>query len=645
MISGAAARKLVSLILVIPAMISISSCWFTGCSKGHEADISTNSKSDDSRSENSAAEADGVVVSQSPKPPESYEWQSPMEWALLTLDEIENPFIKVQVLNKLALSQLNTGDRVEAISTLQKGLDLLDSIEKEPNRESAVKMLVTTLIMSGENGTALELFQKNIDSEDWNFLLKHQVLILSKKGCFDQAFKIIENISDAEYRVSAYLHIFEESAEQGQLKEILGRLDSIPVGNQQSEFITSLTPVVLEKGNPEQIRLVLKKAESMVIQIRVHELNSKLFLSLVQLRAKSGQIVEALDQIQAYQFDPSFQEIALSEVASILARDGKTEQAMRLALIIKTPMAVDPILKSLVETLVREKQFDRALTVSEGIEAPFTKESAMSMIVLSLARAGKGRQVQQILGKTFQIKEHTSFPRQLARALVAGKDPESALLMANQFQDETQKSFYLSDLCQALSEVGEFKRSLNIANSIEPLNLRGHAMSRIVGALCDRGEVNQAREIALTIRDVDMKASGMNKVAQALVKADQFEQAFLLVKMIQPQQHRVIYLDQLAINLMNRGKRSQALSVIEESINNAAEIDSQMFLMSNLLMIATEADSAESRKESEVFKLVLKKSRMKRSFSPEENRVASLLLDAYRQNRKESERDHIREAS
>jgi len=273
---------------------------------------------------------------------------------------------------------------------------------------------------------------------------------------------------------------------------------------------------------------VIKEALSRARKISNYTLRLFSLRDISQALSKAGEIERALDVIREigklrFALNPESVDkdraSALSNVSKALAEAGEIERAKRMieeTLNITKRISEDSLrseaLVSISRALAKIGETERALDIARGISHEF-RPSALSDISEALIKVGEIEKAKEIIKEASDIAGIISSDvirvgalSDISVALAKAGDLEKAkrvieeaLGIAERIHDKSEYDvshwFALLDVVEALAEIGETERALNIAKLISFYRSRIYALSIISEALVKDANIEKAKEI------------------------------------------------------------------------------------------------------------------------------------------------------
>jgi hypothetical protein len=266
------------------------------------------------------------------------------------------------------------------------------------------------------------------------------------------------------------------------------------------------------------------------------------------LLARAGRPEEAL--LLARQAGSS-REVAIGQVATVLAEAGNDERALAIAMGEVAHYWREHVLRDIANALAQAGKQERALAVASQIEDGYYRSLALSSIAVELLGVGRRQEADRVVQEAMEAASVTADARARASALIdvarvliqerrandAWHVTEEALSAARQ-ADPGFRDVSLADVSEAMAEAGMTPLAFATAGEIGNALARANALAQVASTdallLAQTGTkqevqkaVAQAREYASKGSFDSTKCPIFRKLAEAFAHIRSFREARL----------------------------------------------------------------------------------------------------------------------
>lgn len=568
-------QKFVTLLLA--TMLLFSPVWFTGCRQRAE-------------SENSAGK---VSTKNSHEPVESSKWQTPAEWALLTTQQSRDSFLRCVLLNKIARAQLAAGEKEQALQTIKPALELVYQTEQVVIESIKIEeAVIKTLLQMGELDLAIQTAKKFMNQMIKVAAYRDIALELIKAGKMKQAVEEIQSLENVHVVKHICGKVAESLVQQGQKQRALEFVEQISHWDHKGTALCTMAWVYYEEGDLEQGLEVIRPVEGLYQKVEDKTARDQLLSYYAGSLARGGLYKRPLELIALIK-DPDTAESAYEFAAVTLTAAGDATQGMKIADQINEPSVKRSALQGIAGTIANKSDdFDEALKVAAMIKDTGARDYALENIARLAAKAGKGKQTEEVMQKLSNLDQNTFFSRDVAYHLVETGNLKSAMQIAELMQTEESKSIFLDSIARAVARSGETKAALDIIQTIQVPMRKDQARSRVAAGFVEAGKTDEAIQLVSRIE---------NGVEQTRV------------------------LTEIAAALFKTGDDTQGVKVLNQAIDFASKHRARNYLVDVIMPLASEPLTAAQQKAEETNVITP----LKKSFTSDEKRAANRLLNIF----------------
>ncbi|HCO22472.1 MAG TPA: hypothetical protein DIT97_05190, partial [Gimesia maris] len=523
----------------------------------------------------------------------SLKWETPTEWALQVARNLKDPLLRCVILNKIAEAQLKTGETEQALQTLKPALELVYETEQVVIESIKVEeAVIKTLLKMGEIELAIQVAKKFKNPMVKVSTFKEIALALIEVGKMSQAVELIQSLENIHAGKMVCGKVAEALVQQGQKQRALQFVEQVPVSLYKGSALCTMAWVYYEEGDLEQGLEVLKPVEGMYQKVEDETARDQLLSYYAGSLARGGQYQHPMELIALIK-DPDTAGAAYEFAAVTLTASGDAKQGLELANQVKEPFAKLSVLRDIAGTIANKSgDFDEAVKVAEMIEDAGPRDYALENIARLAAKAGKGKQTEDVMQKLSKLDQNMYFSKDVAFHLVETGNLKSAMKVVELMQTPESKSEFLVSIARAVARSGETSAALDIIQKIQVPLRKDQARSRVAAIFAETGKTDEAIQLAPRIE---------NGVEQVRV------------------------LTEIAAALFKTGDDTQGVKVLNEAIDFSSKYRARNYLVDVIMPLASEPLTATQHKAA-VKDFV---SPLKKSFTPEEKQAANRILNVF----------------
>ena len=588
-------RKSNSLFLAIPALLLLSAGWSIGCSSDSESD----------------------------------QWQTPTEWVLLIAQEDKRVNSRCQLLNDIARAQLAAGEKEQALQTLQPALELIhEAVDIGAENTS----IIDTLILLREVETAVQTAKDFRSPVLTDPAFKAIALELIKTGKISEAVEAVQNLENERSAIRVYESVVESLVQQGQQQQALEFVEQIPQLNHKGAALCALAMVYHKQGDSQKAFELLKpiadwyqKVDDQTVVDRYMTRRDQLMVKLAAAYARGGNSKRALEIIALFKDRDFAAVLGYRSVISSLLAFGDVDQALEIANKISVPQSRNAELVKIAEHIARESgDYEQALEIVNQIQISKLQYSTGKFLALMnistiIARDSGDfewamKVADEIKGREIEIAAYRK-PALEEIATLAAKTGNEAQTMA--VVEKISQMYHLRD------------RPLSLNNVIQSPEQKKHVWDAIASNYARSGKTEKAIEFAQKNQTKTDQDSALLLVASHLSEAGKSDEALKIATQVPGSSRtnssiKVMVLERIASELLRKGDASKGLMALDEAVSVALESNDGIFPTLGIIPLACEPLTAAQQKEAD--KDIV--TPLKKSFTPEESRVAKRLMKA-----------------
>ncbi len=615
------ARKDTSLFLAIPALVLLSSVWSTGCSSDSES-----------------AESD--------------QWQTPTEWALLMARQEKHIYLHCSLLDDIARAQLSAGDKEQALKTLKPTLELIAKTDGLVGENSTQESIIKTLLKMGEVELAIQTAVNFTNPSLTDPIFKEVAFTLIESGKISEAADAVQKLKNEGSVIRVYESVAESLVQQGQQQQALELVEQIPELNQKGAALCALAMVYIEQGDSQQAFELLQPVESMYEKViddgtkidRLMTRRDQLLVKLAVAYARGGNSKRALEFIALIK-DRDFAAVqAYRSVISSLLAFGDVNQALEIANKITEPRSRNPELAKIAEHIAEESgDYKQALEIVNQIqisEFQYSTKRFLALMNISKVIARDSGDFEWAMKVADEIKgskgEMLAYRKPALEeiAKLAAKTGNEAQTMAvvekiSQMYHLRDRPLSLNSVAFHLVENGHLKSAMKVVDMIQSPEHKKHLWDAIAGNYARSGKTEKAIEFAQKNQAKTDQDWALLLVASHLSEAGKSDEALKIASQVPDSSRtnstiKVMVLERIASELLRKGEVSKGLMALDEAISVALKSEDGVLLNSSIMPLACEPLTAAQQKKAD--KAIV--TPLKKSFTPEERRVATRLIKA-----------------
>ncbi|OKH45745.1 hypothetical protein NIES2101_25855 [Calothrix sp. HK-06] len=482
---------------------------------------------------------------------------------------------KIWMLSNIAQQYAEAGQKQKASELITQALPLIDNISSNCNKPEPMATIAGNYVRVGQETQAKLLLEQaikvaktakgcNSTNDSVENLLDISNIYINQ-GFYDLALQSVRGLNDASssfyqvYGLSLIARDLAKSNKNDQINalitEILNVAQNIKDTNQKVFALSRGAYELIEAQQNTQAIKLLAEAQKTVPAIQDVDGKPNTLLFMARAYNKLGQPTEAIKLLEQATLatqkvsNPSFRINNLGAIGAEYAAVNQKpkanlllEQALTIANKTKPASAQDDLLLTVAGYTAKTGQYDQAIKIAKGIKSREYQAAALSRIAGEVARRGEFDFALQIAQRQIGNAAHKAGAiMEITRALVAAKQFDKAVAVAQSINRKYEKAVVLSEIALKYAEDGNPDKAINLINTINKLS----------ASLSD--EAN----------DIDWM---LPVVAQSYAKAGNFDRAIKVAESIKITQHRVNALTKIANEYSYKGQKDKSLLLLAQAV-------------------------------------------------------------------------------
>lgn len=421
---------------------------------------------------------------------------------------------KISVLQELGLALAKTQQRSQAEAVFTEAEAMVETIEEDTSRASALLDLSATLARAGYWEWAERVAHSIKQDTFRGWALQGYCMLLVQMQQWERAIAFARQIQESSVKVNALQELgiaLAHALRWKQAETVLAEADEAAqkVGasnGARARALYWLGNALLEIGDQAHAEAALVQAE---------------------------EVARSIEDSQARQ--------GMLQVISIaLAQTGSWERAKRVASEIEDNNVRTSALQQLGVALAQAQHWDEAEAVVQMIEDSKAKTVVLPRLGAALAQAGYLERAEvnwaeaEMAVQTINDYEGRAFTTQrlglalaqtgfLERAEVKWKEAEANVSM---IRDSKARDWTLYGLCFMLIQAQQWRRAKSVADMIEHDDEKARALVALAAALVEAQQLDEAEEVLVgverlvhTLQDYQSKIGMLHNMANIFEKA------------------------------------------------------------------------------------------------------------------------------
>lgn len=456
--------------------------------------------------------------------------------ALESAKKLPSNLLKAQAFNEISLVLIEKGQRQQGNIVLQQALEYVKRITEKDNY----------------------YYEANGSCANY----KHEVLSqiaknLSLQAQLDKALKVAQGITACfsangeytqDYQAWAFLGILNNLKKSEAVKETWNATQKMSASHEKARVWSAIALQMADLGETEFALLIGKK---LAVEIPpITEANSGSSIGEFFTRENSLAYI-GIKLAQKQKFDGAM------EIAEMMtANDSKLVGFLRDYF--PSPAPKTTVLVEIAKNQAAVGKVSQALELANTIPESTSKTIAQIFIAEQLQKSGKQTQATQILQnlslptKPTKPDEFNAYNthRQIAIALVQGKQIEMAFKLTNSIENKSEKQSILTDMVNELVNLGQIQQALKFVKSNEALVYKSSVNKNIATKYIERGELEKALQIVIAEKEEDTDI--LSKLTEKLAKAGKQEEALKVVETIKNEDLKAKMLGTIALTFIKK---------------------------------------------------------------------------------------------
>lgn len=471
--------------------------------------------------------------------------------------------LKALTLTSAARVLIEVGEKGQAKLIATQVLSLVVLMNNDEWKALIFSELAPVLTEVGEKESAcaaaiqMRMLVKQVEDAEWKmYVLGGIARVMTQVGQFDQAMELVQAIGDSDAMAYILREIAHTLIQMGQFDQALELATKNP--EMKTYIQQEMASILIHNGQIEQALNVIQTIEEMWRKADALIEIAQALLEPAGKACAEGIAVQLLEIAQPFATYWTGDETILAKITHALTLIIEFERLIALAQIIKGDR--DLFLQNVVQALVKERQFDRALEAVEVIEVKWRKMDTLNSLITAMVQAEEKTQIadiERVLALVQTIEDEmyvTKFNERLKvrlemveanegqclKATILSKlaqvqaragDKGSARAIATQAQVTTEaiknqgeKAIALSKLVRAWAQIGEEERAQSVAVKAVELMTTPEAIDRNLTILARQtpfgptARITVLQEVAQTLAEVGRVELALNLLAVDVIE-------------------------------------------------------------------------------------------------------------------------------
>lgn len=520
---------------------------------------------------------------------------------------------KVTALHGLALALAQVGDRDGVLSILETS----KTIQDETYRIFLMSGLAQAFANLGEDRMAIEIAQSVLAT---SVLIRNEHLHAKVMCVIAQTLSTMNETALADKIVLNVLAAIKTLQDQWGKAEVLNYVINVLAQSRDSEGVEHALKAIetlyddgsiamalvgaaralAHSGDLDKLDFVFDEVDNIYDELA----KANVLIGMAGVLAESGDkegLLRVLELAETFQKNAHHTE-ALSGVAIGLARIGEmplailtSQHALAAVESISTEEDMASELSGVAEAFAQVKDKEglkRVLDLAETIQVEEDKARALTGLAAALAyvndRAGLKRiqataeNMLRTENKARVLSELAAALAQIGDSLLAGQTAFSALTAAEAYDVEEFKGYFICDIAEALTRVGNhevLKRTLASVKSLHSEWFKADALAKIALTLAQMDDLDglmRTIEIAETIQGEAEKPKALSQIAMALTQVGKEKESIQALSTAFEAarfsgREAVLGVFQCAIDVVSRIGKSSTIIELQKAIEGVDE--------------------------------------------------------------------------
>lgn len=376
--------------------------------------------------------------------------------------------------------------------------------------------------LANYGGVALALELIESQPAPFSRALSSAAQALACAGRIEQAYTVAQQITDAEFKLSALGSVIPAAHEQGQLtlaheaaQEARQLLDLLNNPNDKSRYACQLGRIFANMGEVDAALELLSKLGD-------DNERSHLLYSIVGVLAERGDYERAL-QLAEQIPHAAWRDEAYGAIVRFLADNGQMERAMGLLRLIRDTRERDSARASIAYGYALHGALNAAQAVLRQIRSDYEIGFARQMIGNALMQQGRYEEAAQ----------WTSFNLlMVVDELIAQGDFERAYALLHAHTDSPAYEEGVLKLCRAYLKRGERDRAESLLQHVSTENAQSQILAAVARDLLRQKAWQAALETTLRIPKLNQRDLVLAQLARACAKSGDYATAVRIAEQI-----------------------------------------------------------------------------------------------------------------
>ena len=476
-----------------------------------------------------------------------------------------------------------------ALSTVQNILKLVNNTTTyDHQKDLSLQAISLMFVHIGEFERAFEVASSIEDPDEFGVTaraLNRLTESLTREEEYEYALEVAKSIEPhyRELRGEAFCYIVWAFARIGKINQASQIVELIDSQQEKLSAISVIAYELLQKGDQEQAQKYVNLGLNILNRIEENGQVASVLTDMAQILAKSGKVEEAIKVAKTIQVEYA-KASAIRDIIYYLIQERNVDYALQLINLLVTEQDKISPLRNIIEVLMRSGEFERAFVLFDYISDTDAKVALLSYIMDDLVETTSAYcNVQKYVFllsnmllneiKNLSRESDKIWPlRRLAERWVKTGDVKQSLQLLTLLDNDENKDHVLVDIVRILAYNKEFDLALQIAKTINTGSKKDQGLHYVVTALLTHKKFTNAVLLANTILDEVELNDALREIASYLADDKQYEYALEIVTLINKDSYRRSALSSISRGLVQDRQFDQALT-IANMINDGGEKD------------------------------------------------------------------------
>ena len=316
----------------------------------------------------------------------------------------------------------------------------------------------------------------------------------------------------------------------------------------------------IAKHNPEEAAEYLDRAIQNTEKIGSNKTKAKYYLRIASVMidtTKDSETAEKLLrkalQLAEAQYASKVQNRLYYLAASVLAKLGKTAEALQLCRKIRAGDYKDWAKINIAVHLAKAKDIDKALRVASSIRKNRLENIAFKRIALTLIQSGEIDKAYQIAEQIRDSRIRTGALTELSEETVRNNNCQEALQAINKLKNQDNRNTAISIISIELAKLGKVDDGLHFAEKISSPKVKLKTFKIMANELLDRNETSKALQVVNKLEYPYPAPAVFSKLVFQLVELGKLDEAISFAKRIDSDSYQYRSYEEIVLKCLELG--------------------------------------------------------------------------------------------